>query len=195
MSKAEITRHNILQNAFELIYRNGYQATSIDNILASINVTKGAFFHHFKSKDDMGLAVIREIMHPGMKEMLVKPLEDHPDPPTAIYDMMKSLLINNPFFNIKYGCPAVNMIDEMAPLNKLFNNALSSIMIEWQEAIRKCIENGKTHHKIRKDVSHQQVAYFIAAGYGGIRNMGKLYGEACYHSYLKELKQYLKTLR
>lgn len=195
MSKAEITRRNILQNAFELIYKNGYQATSIDDILSSTSVTKGAFFHHFKSKDEMGLALIREIMHPGMKEMLVKPLENDEDPTEAIYDMMKGLLINNSFFNVKYGCPAVNLIEEMAPLNKSFNNALSVIMAEWQDAIRKTIENGKARHKIRKEVSHQQVAWFVAAGYGGIRNMGKLYGESCYHSYLKELKQYLKTLK
>ncbi len=48
MKKAEVTRLNILQKAFELIYVNGYQTTSIDQIIATTQVTKGAFFYHFK---------------------------------------------------------------------------------------------------------------------------------------------------
>ena len=43
MSKAAATRLTILQKAFELVYANGYQATSIDDILIKTAVTKGAF--------------------------------------------------------------------------------------------------------------------------------------------------------
>ena len=63
MKKAEITRLNILQKAFDIIYANGYQTTSIDDIIATTKVTKGAFYYHFKSKDEMGLAIINEILN------------------------------------------------------------------------------------------------------------------------------------
>ena len=195
MTKADNTRRSILLTAFDIIYKNGYQVTSIDDIIASTKVTKGAFYYHFKSKDAMGLAVIREVMQPGMHEVLVKSLENSTDPVNDIYDMMKAVLMNKTFFDARFGCPAVNLIDEMAPVNKSFSQALGAIMQKWQDAIRKCIDKGKSEHKIRKDVNAQQVAYFIAAGYGGIRNMGKIYGEASYTTYLKELKQYLKGLQ
>jgi TetR/AcrR family transcriptional regulator, transcriptional repressor for nem operon len=65
MSKATATRLNLLQKAFELIYTKGYQTTSIDDILATTQVTKGAFYYHFKTKDDMGLAIIHEILKPS----------------------------------------------------------------------------------------------------------------------------------
>ena len=61
MKKAEATRLMILQKAFELIYVKGYQTTSIDDIIATTKVTKGAFYYHFKTKDEMGLAIINEI--------------------------------------------------------------------------------------------------------------------------------------
>ena len=61
MKKAEGTRRNILEKAFELIYERGYQNTSIDDILATTGVTKGAFYYHFQNKDEMGLAIIHEI--------------------------------------------------------------------------------------------------------------------------------------
>jgi TetR/AcrR family transcriptional repressor of nem operon len=62
MKKAATTRLTILQKAFELIYVKGYQTTSIDDIIATTQVTKGAFYYHFKNKDEMGLAIINEIL-------------------------------------------------------------------------------------------------------------------------------------
>lgn len=66
MKKAEATRMAILEKAFDLIYKQGYQATSIDDIIATTRLTKGAFFYHFKNKDEMGIAVINEVMYNGM---------------------------------------------------------------------------------------------------------------------------------
>lgn len=43
MKKSQATRIDILKKAFQLIYPKGYQATSIDDILATTKVTKGAF--------------------------------------------------------------------------------------------------------------------------------------------------------
>jgi TetR/AcrR family transcriptional repressor of nem operon len=195
MSKGDTTRFLILKKAFDLIYTHGYQFTSVDNIIEQTHVTKGAFYYHFKTKDVMGLAVVKEVMWPGMREALIKPLMQGGDPLTEIYDMMKGLLLHNPFFKIRYGCPAINLIEEMAPLSKSFHKALHSLMEEWQEAIANVIEKGKASRKVKRGVNAKQVACFISAGYGGVRNMGKLYGEPSYRIYLKELKQYLGSLR
>lgn len=195
MSKADNTRALILKKAFDLTYAHGYQYTSIDDIIAQTHVTKGAFYYHFKTKDAMGLAMIREVIYPGMHDALVKPLMKGKDPLTEIYEMMKALLLHNSFFNIKYGCPAVNLIEEMAPVNSQFNRALHSLVEEWQDAIAGTIEKGKRTRKVNTRANGQQVAVFISAGYGGTRNMGKLYGRSCYVVYLKELKKYLETLR
>ncbi|MFD0794294.1 TetR/AcrR family transcriptional regulator [Mucilaginibacter litoreus] len=194
MSKAEQTRTTILQKSFELIYRKGYQATSIDNILATTQVTKGAFFYHFKNKDEMGLAMINEVLYPGMYAALVEPLLNSKDPKKEIHQMMRNVLLKVPFLRAKYGCPAVNLIDEMSPLNSGFKDALLKLTNKWQEAIMKSIEQGKITGDIRADVNAAHAACFIVAGYSGIRNMGKAMGSACYAIYLQELKNYLENL-
>lgn len=195
MTKASSTRHSILEKSFELIYTKGYQTTSIDEIIATTKVTKGAFYYHFKTKDEMGLAIINDILKPTMQEAFIKPLKNSTNPIKTIYDMIKALLLNNPFLKIEYGCPAGNLTHEMTPWNVEFGNALSELILEWQETIQKCIKSGKKSGLIRKNVNEKQVAYFIMSSYWGIRNFGKVYNNvACYHSYLKELKIYLNSL-
>ncbi|WP_291914689.1 TetR/AcrR family transcriptional regulator [Chitinophaga sp. CB10] len=192
--KSQETRLTILQKALELIYVQGFQATSIDDIIATTRVTKGAFFYHFKNKEEMGLAMIREVLYPGMRMAMVEPLQRGEDPVAEIYAMMKALLLS-PVFQVKYGCPAVNLIDELAPLNASFSEALGLLVIQWREAIEQCLLKGKQNGHIRKDVNCSQAGLFIVSGYSGIRNMGKILGKSCYTPYLKSLKAYLYTLQ
>lgn len=195
MSKAANTRLSILHKAFELIYANGYKATSVDDIIAQTKVTKGAFYYHFKNKDEMGLAMINEVLYPGMHEALITPLLQAKHSTAEILKMMKALLLENDFFNIQYGCPAVNLIEEMAGTHAAFRKALSKLNKEWQKALQRSIEQGKKTGEIRKEVNAEQVALFITISYGGVRNLGKLFGAACYSVYLKELKNYLNGLK
>ena len=49
-------RTKLLEAALSVIRTKGYSATSVDELCAAAGVTKGAFFHHFKSKDELGVA-------------------------------------------------------------------------------------------------------------------------------------------
>lgn len=196
MSKAAATRLNILQKAFDLIYTKGYQATSIDDIIATTAVTKGAFFYHFKTKDEMGIAIIQEVLKPAMVESFIQPLTQSKDPVTDIYNLMHYLLLENPHLQVQYGCPAGNLTQEMAPWNAAFSRTLSEIVNVWQNTMQTCLNNGKKEGLIRADVDTEQVVLFIMSGYWGIRNFGKLYNnKTCYESYLKQLKNYLNSLK
>lgn len=195
MTKASNTRNTILEKSFEIIYTKGYQTTSIDEIIATTKVTKGAFYYHFKTKDEMGLAIINEIIKPTMQNAFIKPLLDAKNPIKEIYNMTKALLFDNHFLKLEYGCPAGNLTQEMAPWNVEFRKVLSELIVEWQQAIENCVKKGKENGTVRKNVNTQQVAYFIMSSYWGIRNFGKVYNsDNCYHSYLNELKIYLNNL-
>ncbi|MBE8723961.1 TetR/AcrR family transcriptional regulator [Flavobacterium hungaricum] len=196
MSKAANTRLNILHKAFELIYTKGYQTTSIDEIIATTQVTKGAFYYHFKTKDEMGVAIIEEILKPTMQEHFIKPTEASQDPIEDFYNMISYLLLEDPFLQVKYGCPVGNLTQEMTPWNTKFSEALAELVDLWKATIINSIEKGKEAGLIRKDVIGEQVAFFILSGYWGIRNFGKLQNDnSSYLVYLKELKGYLNGLK
>ena len=49
-------RDKLLDASLTLIRSQGYAATTVDQLCASAGVTKGAFFHHFGTKDDLAVA-------------------------------------------------------------------------------------------------------------------------------------------
>ena len=56
--QAELTRSNILEIAAQEILRNGFQSSSIGEIIKKANVSKGCFYHHFSTKKELGYAVL-----------------------------------------------------------------------------------------------------------------------------------------
>jgi AcrR family transcriptional regulator len=46
-------KRNILETARELFFVKGYQNTSVNDIIEKTGSSKGAFYHHFKSKDEL----------------------------------------------------------------------------------------------------------------------------------------------
>lgn len=62
------TREKILDAVFKLVYIHGYNGTSMSMIIEATKLPKGSLYHHFKSKKDMVLAVIKEKLYPRMDE-------------------------------------------------------------------------------------------------------------------------------
>ncbi|REC78472.1 TetR/AcrR family transcriptional regulator [Chryseobacterium elymi] len=194
MKKSEATRLNILQKAFELIYVKGYQTTSVDEIIATTQVTKGAFYYHFKTKDDMGLAIINELLINNFRSTFIKPLETSNHPLECIYNLMHGVLMENEFLKVEYGCPVSNFTQEMAPWHIDFTKALNLLSKQWEDAIIACIENGKKEGTVKSGVDAREIAVFVISGYWGVRNLGKLENsKSVYLIYLKGLKSYFKS--
>ena len=196
MDKASTTRIHILEKSFGLIYKNGYQATSIDKIIESTQVTKGAFYYHFKDKEKMGLAMINEVVAPRLDKLLISPLKNANNPLEKIYLTIKKNLLEDTDFDVQYGCPINNLIQEMSPIKESFKSSLQNVIENWKNAIVSELENGKKNGKVNKTIDSNSVAEFIIVGYEGLRGTGKVYQNLeLYQSYLKQLKFYLAMLK
>ena len=194
MGKAENTRQYILEKAQESIYHQGYQATSIDKIIDTTNVTKGAFYYHFKNKEEMGLAVIKEVIYPRFKQHLINPIQQAGSDTDDIYQSISDFMLNLPEDQIVNGCPTNNMIQEMAALNPRFRVALQHIIDQWAQAIISVLQAAAGRGEI-KNQDFTQVASFIISSYEGTRGMGKLYASyGHYENYLRQLKMFLNSL-
>ncbi len=72
--KGEDTRKRILDAAQAMILERGYAGMSVDMLIRSLGLTKGAFFHHFRSKQDLARQLIRRFADEGI-ELLRSNLE------------------------------------------------------------------------------------------------------------------------
>ncbi|NML56298.1 TetR/AcrR family transcriptional regulator [Chryseobacterium cheonjiense] len=196
MKKSQETRLHILQTAFGLIYNNGYQTTSVDEIIAKTNVTKGAFYYHFKTKDEMGLAILNELLKPIFSTNFIEPLKRADDALETIYNLIYHLLINDPLMTLESGCPASNLTQEMAPWNRDFTMTLNELSQNWEQAMIQAIKNSQEKGLINTNADPKEITVFVLSGYWGIRNLGKLEtSKSLYLVFLKGLKSYLNSQR
>jgi TetR/AcrR family transcriptional repressor of nem operon len=56
MPRAQAAKQKLLDAALSVIREKGFSAMTVDDLCARAGVTKGAFFHYFKSKDELGVA-------------------------------------------------------------------------------------------------------------------------------------------
>ena len=73
-------RKKLLDAALRVIRQRGYGATSVDALCAEAGVTKGAFFHHFASKEALGVAAARHWAETTTALFAGAPYHKHPDP-------------------------------------------------------------------------------------------------------------------
>lgn len=62
-TKGETTKENILNIAQHLMLQKGFSGTSLDEIIAAANITKGGFFYHFDSKNDLAKHMMLKYKH------------------------------------------------------------------------------------------------------------------------------------
>ena len=131
----ERTRHRLLQAAFREVYRYGFQSAGIDTILAATNVTKGALYYHFESKQALGYAIIEEIVATLTRDRWMLPLQrsKDKDPIDALIGIVRA--IPSRPRDAKNGCPLVNLAQEMSQLDEQFRKRVERLFLARQEGI------------------------------------------------------------
>jgi TetR/AcrR family transcriptional regulator, transcriptional repressor for nem operon len=193
----ESTRRKILEAAFDEFYKNGFQGSSINRIVEEAGATKGALFHHFKGKNDVGYAVVREIIYPKLKERWAEPLVHSDDPITTLKRVLRQYLkeeMDNG--QLVHGCPLNNLAQEMSPLDEKFRQSLEKIYADWRECLATAFARGIKVDKVRKNVSPHQVAAFIVAAQTGMMGLAKnAQDEALLQETGRALFDYLDSLK
>jgi len=167
------TRATILSAAFEEIYVHGFQGTSIDKIVARTGLTKGALFHIFPTKYELGYAVVDDVVAAMIRQQWVVPLRDAPDPLETIsraFDAGAAELEKMP---AHHGCPLNNVAQEMSALDEGFKVRVERVFAEWIEATAAALERGKKAGIVREDVVSRDAAILLVTLVEGILSLAK----------------------
>src|SRR6516225_1484778 len=190
----ERTRKRLLQAGFREVHRSGFQSASIDTILAATNVTKGALYHHFDSKEDLGHAIIEEIVAKLPQDNWLRPLQRGKNPIDALIGIVQATSVRPE--DVKGGCPLLNLAQEMSPLDEQFRKRLETIFNTWQEGIATALRRGQSQGTVRRDLVPEETAGFLIAMYEGYVMLAKNAQDAkVWNVGIRNIAGWLKSLR
>jgi len=195
----EATRDRLLGAAFEEIHRHGYQAASIDSILATTGLTKGALYHHFADKAALGHAVVDEVVRAFTLRRWTTPVsESAADSVSAIQSALRNVITESEARPelIELGCPLNNLTQEMSPLDEQFRARLSATFELWTGEFAAALQRGRADGTVRSDVDPRAAADFIVAAIEGSFGLAKSAKSLrILRSNLEQLCDYLESLR
>jgi AcrR family transcriptional regulator len=192
----DVTRDKLLQAAFEEIYRRGFQAASLDTILAKAGVTKGALYHHFPDKASLGYAVVDEVVKGFLLERWGVLEPPSRDPVTTLQRILRRRAANLTAHEVELGCPLNNLAQEMSPLDQRFRRGVSATFDIWTAAVAKDLARGQAEGTVRKNVDPRKIAAFVVASIEGSFGLAKsAQSAAMLRSNLEVLRWFLESLR
>jgi AcrR family transcriptional regulator len=192
----EQTRQELLEAAFDEIWKSGFRAASLEAILAQAGVTKGALYHHFKNKQQLGYAVVDEVLRERVTAQWIEPLLAAGDPIDALQQLPRGSGSESAEKSRLHGCPVNNLAQEMSGVDEGFRERIQAVLMEWRDGIATALRQGQVRGQVRENIQPEHAAMFILSVLEGAAGLAKsaqdpAVSEPCFEG----LHYYLEALR
>jgi len=162
------TRVQLIHAALVLFDSNGYPRTSVEDIVAKAKVTKGAFYHHFESKEEV-LEIIHNVYVESQIELCKRIMSDGGNPREQLRELARATITNLNQYRAHVsvymqdrrfltGQRKKNVLEKRSEIDKLFNSI---------------IEDGVRGGFFRSDVSPKLITFGIIGMYAWVINWWK----------------------
>ena len=172
------SRDKILFCARDLFYFVGYQSTSVDDILQVTGVAKSNFYYHFRTKDELALAVL-DLYVADFRERALGTLSDRSIGPCERLERFCDALVAAQSDRQELGgCPFGNFaaalsVRDGGERTDRFREALCRVFAQLQSELAVCIEEGVRVGAIRTDIAPDALAATAVAAIEGFMLMAK----------------------
>jgi AcrR family transcriptional regulator len=137
--KASETRQQIVDAADALFYGQGYTQTSFADIAAAVKISRGNFYYHFKTKDQILDAVIDKRLA-DREELLARWDETADDPAKRIACFIRIVIVNQAKI-MSYGCPVGTLTSELTKLDHASKEKANQIMALFRDWLTRQFED------------------------------------------------------
>lgn len=164
---AQAAREKILAAAAQLIHRQGYNNTGLQEILQTAGVPKGSFYFHFKSKEDLALALIDRFVS-VWRGLAEETLADTSRPALArlrdFYSQRRDYFCQEGFVG---GCPVGNLSQEMGDVSPALRERLSQVIDAMAGQVAQVLAEAQARGELDRRHDPQALAYFIVSSWQG----------------------------
>lgn len=177
------------------VYKHGFQAVSVNDIIKETTVTKGAFFHHFPTKNDLGYAIVDEVLTGLTIQKWIEPLAAYKNPVQGVIKNLKEKIDTSSDEQLGLGCPLNNLVQEMSTVDPVFREKLNNVLEIWIQGVEKHLKRAQTGGYLKNDIDTRQLAEFIVATHEGGFGISKSFrNRKVFLAIYNSLKDYLLSL-
>jgi len=193
------TRDRIIRKAGCLFSLKGFHDTKIGEIIKAAEVTSGAFFHHFGSKEDLGFAVIDS--HMAWRRRTLDKIEERmftescDDPLQRVFRRLDAVseMIIEWFKRKEGGCIVGNLCTALSDTHPAFRERLSKCFDEMAAEFEPHLTEAVLLYRPAQEVDTRQLSRYIVTVIEGAIMLSRTYAESdLVVRQFHMLKEYLK---
>ncbi|HXE74928.1 MAG TPA: TetR/AcrR family transcriptional regulator [Candidatus Xenobia bacterium] len=148
-----------MEAARELFWAQGYEATSVAQILEKAEVNSGSLYHYFSSKEDLLLAVLEQYKELLLPEVIEPAFQQVTDPIERIFAILEGYRRGLLYTVFTGGCPIGNLAIEVGDHHPEARKRIAENFEGWVGWIRKCLDDAG--ERVPPEVDRQQLAQFV----------------------------------
>src|SRR5690606_14775866 len=166
----EWTKQQIIDATFRLIADKGYDDMSIEDIMNEVGKTKGAFYSHFQSKEDLLYELMRTKLDRKFDEIAEKTLNKLKEEPCDVREILPQLLEmvyqgstgSDPVWSATY-----YQFFLMSRKNPFIREWLQEQYREWESFMATVVRRGQELGQIRSDIEARVIGNLLIAAFQG----------------------------
>jgi len=188
-------REKLLNAAQRLMQAKGYPATTIDEICRAARLTKGSFFHYFKSKEDLGRALLERYSLRDRPAGLNLPQSHNPDPLQRVFGYLESSALYYQSSDGRSGCLLGNFAQELSDTHPGIRSLCAKQFDAWAETFKGALDEAVFEHRPRTELNTQGLAEYFIAVLEGSLILGKAHRDmGIVRRNLRHFKEYLRMI-
>jgi TetR/AcrR family transcriptional repressor of nem operon len=192
---AHESKTRFLDAALEVIRTKGYEATTVDDLCAAAELSKGSFFHHFESKEELALAAADHFAAMADSLFAAAPYRSLPDPLARLLgyvDFRRAILQGE---LPHYTCLLGTMVQETYETHPLIRKACDRHLREHAATLTRDIAAAKKKYVPHARWNVETLGLFTQATIQGAFILAKAsHGPAVADECLAHLRRYLVLL-
>ena len=188
-------RTRLLDAAMKVIRAQGYSATTVDDICRAAGLTKGAFFHHFRSKEDLAVASAAHFSAMAETLFAAAPYHALPDPLDRLlgYIDFRSAIIDGPI--PQFTCLLGTMVQEAYDTHPAIRQACDAYIGAHAARVAEDIEAAKARYAPDATWSALSLALYTQAVLQGAFVLAKAQnGPEIARECVSHLRRYIESL-
>jgi|RhiMetdeSRZDD1v2_1073273.scaffolds.fasta_scaffold255283_3 TetR/AcrR family transcriptional repressor of nem operon len=189
------SREKLLEQAQELMLVKGFVATTVDEICKAAGLTKGTFFHYFKSKEELGKATLDHFFRAQARMVSRGAFRKSSDPLNRVYGWIDSAIELSKHPAIGKGCLIGNFAQELSGTHPELRAQCAQHFADSIESLKKDLDDAKAKYLPRRRLDTQGLAeHFIAVLQGSLILAKAKQDTGMVEKHLTHFKEYLRSV-